>query len=197
MPGLDRAGDDELADLDGLGCKGVVQHPGVGGLAGESDGGAGDLRTRACAGAAVGEQDRSAAETPHAGQHLPDRGDRAVDGELDGGGQVVDGGFQDRAQELRLRDRAVLENFDRPEVLGGPVQGGGQRLRVADISGVPAGIEAVTAQVGGKVVDVLLVAGKKSHSESLSPELAGDGGAQTPARADDGNGCHGFFSRFA
>jgi hypothetical protein len=148
-----------------------VQHPGVGGLASEGDGGAGDLRIRAGAGAAVGEQDRSAAESPHAGQHLPDRGDRAVDGELDGGGQVVDGGFQNRAQELRLRDRAVLENFDRPEVLGGPVQGGGQRLRVADISGVPAGAEAVAGQIDGEVVDVLLIAGRRATASPSAPNL--------------------------
>ena len=66
VAGGDAAGDDQLADVDVLLGQGGVQHGRVGAFAGEGDGGAGDLRVRSGAAAAVDEQHGPAAQGPHA-----------------------------------------------------------------------------------------------------------------------------------
>ena len=122
VAGGDAAGDDQLPDVDVLLGQGGVQHGGVGALAGEGDGGAGNLRVRSGAAAAVDEQHRSSTQGAHAGQDLADGGEGTVDGELHGAGEVGDGGVEDRVHELGLRDGAVLKDLDRAEVVGGPFQ---------------------------------------------------------------------------
>ena len=67
---LDRAGNDELGNVDALGAEFVVQHLGVGVLAGEGDRSSGDSPGRPYRAPTVDEQDGSAAEAPHALQDV-------------------------------------------------------------------------------------------------------------------------------
>jgi hypothetical protein len=71
-----------------------------------------------------------------------------------------------------------------------PVQGGGQRFRVSDVRCVPASGEAVGCQVGGELVDVLLVTRDQGDVEAFGAERTRDGGAQASARANDRDGGH-------
>src|SRR4029453_17964035 len=55
---------------------------------------------------------RAPAKIAHRRKDLLDGGFDAIDGELDGGGQIGNAGFQDWTQELALRYGAVLEDLD-------------------------------------------------------------------------------------
>jgi hypothetical protein len=189
-PGGDAAGDDQLTDVDGLLGHGGVQHGGVSALAGEGDGGAGDLRVRSGAAAAVDEQHGPSTQRAHAGQDVADGGEGTVDGELDGAGEVGDRRVEDRVHELGLRDGAVLKHLDRAQVVRGLVQRTGECLRVADAGGVPAGGEPGRSQIGREGVNAVLAAGDDGDVEAFGAEAAGDCRAESGTGADDGEGGH-------
>ncbi len=115
-------------------------------------------------------------------QHLGDGGDWPEDGELDRAGELVAGGLEHRAEELRLRDRAVLQHLDRSEGRGGTVECSSQRGSVADVCGVATCGDPFCGQLRGELVDVLLTAGEQGDVEALLAEAAGGGDATSHGR---------------
>ncbi|MDH6628624.1 alkylhydroperoxidase/carboxymuconolactone decarboxylase family protein YurZ [Streptomyces sp. LBL] len=108
----DGAGNDQLGDVDALLRELVVEEAGVGAFSGEGDGCAGAFGVGLDGGTAVDEQHGAPAQFVHAGQDVVHHGDRAADGEREGGLQVGGGGLQDGLHEVLVRDGAVLEDSE-------------------------------------------------------------------------------------
>ena len=106
------------------------------------------------------------------------RGQSTVDGELDGGLQVLHCGFQDGAHELTRRQRAVLQDGDGTEVCGRSIQRIPQAGPILDIGGVGAGVDAFAAKLYGDRFDALGCARDQGDVESVTSESPGDSGPE-------------------
>ncbi len=117
----DRARDDELTHVDRLILHRLIEHLRVSGLPGEADGGPGEVLDRLDGRAAVDEEHRTALQEPHALQHLVHCGHRPIDRELHSGLDIGHRGFQQRTQELLLRQWVIAEDLDIRGRNGAPV----------------------------------------------------------------------------
>ena len=109
-------------------------------LACEGDARAGQVSARHKRRAAVDEQDRAPvlAEEAHPGHDRVHGGDRAVDREFDRTHEIRGRRLHDRAHEVLLRQRAVLEDLDRTESLGHRLQRAGQPAGLRTSAAKPA-----------------------------------------------------------
>src|SRR4029453_13055102 len=116
---------------------------------------------------------RAPAKIAHRRKDLLDGGCDAIDGELDGGGQIGNAGFQDWTQELALRYGAVLEDLDGAQLVSCPLQRPRQRLGVADARSEAARVESDGAQVSRQGIESIVTSRNQRDVESFGAELSG------------------------
>ena len=183
----DRAGDDELSHVDPLQGRRLVEHRPVRRFPGEGGGCAGDPAIGRGGARPVDEEDRARAALQHAGQHLPGRGGESEYREPDGGPEVLDRGFEHQLQEIGAGHGAELHHLDGAEVLGRtserPCEGG----PVAHVRDVASRCDAVGGEALLQCFELGRVAGDEGDGEALAAELAGHGGPEPGAGADNGD----------
>jgi len=105
--------------------------------------------------------------------------DGSVNRELDRADEVGRSCLEHGTHEVFLRQRAVLQHFDRAERLGHELEHARHGGLIAHVGHKTPSVDSLTHEPRGEGIDAFLIAGNQSHRKALLAETTCDGSAES------------------